>query len=56
MEMFQQATILGPRYKLVWCIDEEIDIIKSVLLKKAEEIALCKMLEEELSHPKRESD
>ena len=39
MEVFQLAATLDPRYKLDWCMDEEFDNIRDILIKKAEDIA-----------------
>ena len=39
MEVFQLAATLDPCYKLDWCMDEEFDNIRDILIKKAEDIA-----------------
>ena len=36
MEVFQLAATLDPRYKLDWCTDNEFEILKKMLLKKAD--------------------
>ena len=46
MEELQLAATIDPHYKVDWCTDEEFDIIRGILLKKAEDITPCRIFED----------